>query len=96
MEFFPRIISTVEAIRLPEPNVYLIMIGVDPDFQGQGVGKMLIENVMEIARGVPGCKGVGLDTEDEKNVRIYQACGFEVVQETKLEDMPIYAMWRAL
>jgi GNAT superfamily N-acetyltransferase len=96
MDFFPRFISTIESIKLPEPNIYLIMIGVDPDFQGQGLGKMLIEYVMEIARGVPGCLGVGLDTEDEKNVHIYRACGFEVVQETNLDDLPIYVMWRGV
>lgn len=94
--FFPRFISTIEAIKLPEPHVYLIMIGVDPEYQGQGVGKMLIEHIMEIARSIPDCKGVGLDTQDEKNVHIYRACGFDLVRETSLDDMPIYVMWRSI
>lgn len=95
-DFFTRFIKVVESIELPQPNVYLVMIGVDPEFQGQGVGKMLIEKVMEMAREVPDCKGVGLDTEDEVNVRIYEACGFRVLAERQVDDLPVYVLWRPI
>lgn len=94
-QFFPRFIQMVETIELPQPSAYLIMIGVDPDFQGQGVGRKLIDYCFDLANENPDNKGMGLDTEDEKNVEIYRRCGFEVVKEMRLDDMPIYAMWRA-
>ncbi|MBC8064957.1 MAG: GNAT family N-acetyltransferase [Chlorobia bacterium] len=95
-DFFTRFIAVVESVELPQPNVYLVMIGVDPNFQGQGVGKMLIEKVMDMAREVPDCKGVGLDTEDEVNVRIYERCGFKVTAERQIDDLPVYVMWRSM
>ncbi len=95
-DFFPRFIAEVEAIELPQPSSYLIMIGVDPDYQGQGLGKMLIDYCIELSMAIPGCRGMGLDTEDEKNVRIYEKCGFTVVGERRLDDLPIYVMFREI
>lgn len=92
--FFPRFIEMVESIKLPQPSAYLIMIGVDPEFQGRGVGRKLIEYCFELANENPEILGMGLDTEDEKNVDIYRRCGFEVVNEMRLDDMPIYVLWR--
>ncbi len=93
-QFFPRFIEMVDTIELPKPSAYLIMIGVDPAFQGQGVGRRLIDYCFDLANENPENQGMGLDTEDEKNVEIYRRCGFEVVKEMRLDDMPIYALWR--
>jgi len=95
-EFFPRFIAATESIKLPEPHTYLIMLGVHPEFQGQGVGKRIIEQVVEMSRTIPGCKGVGLDTEEAENVKIYESCGFTVHGQTSVDDMPIWVLWRPL
>lgn len=95
-QFFPRFIEKVETIKLLQPSAYLIMIGVDPEFQGMKVGRNLIDYCFDLAREIPDCKGMGLDTQDPKNVEIYRRCGFEVVDETSLDDMPIYVLWRGL
>ena len=69
------------------------MIGVRPEFQGQGVGRKLLAEVELIGRSIPGCRGVALDTETEHNTRVYQRCGYQIVGETALDDLPIWVMF---
>jgi ribosomal protein S18 acetylase RimI-like enzyme len=60
----------------PMPHWYLMMLGVDPAYQGQGLGDALIQPVMGRAKseGVP-CY---LETFKEANVRFYEKRGFRV------------------
>lgn len=60
-----------------EPHWYLMVLGVDPPHQGQGVGSALIAPMLERADSehLP-CY---LETAKEKNVAFYQRHGFEVV-----------------
>jgi GNAT superfamily N-acetyltransferase len=92
-DFFPRFLDQVMESGLPDPHAYLIMIGVDPAHQGRGVGKSIIEDAARRAKEA-GCLGLGLDTQDEKNVQIYRSCGFEVVDRRQVDDLPIWIMWR--
>jgi GNAT superfamily N-acetyltransferase len=64
---------------VPEPHWYTMVVGVDPAFQGQGLGRALLEPVMEKARteGVP----VYLETAQPKNVSFYKKIGFNVLRE---------------
>jgi GNAT superfamily N-acetyltransferase len=93
-DFFSRFLATVDSIPLPNPHVLLGMLGVDPEFQGKGIGRQLVERVIDIARDTPGCKGIALDTEGQATVRLYEACGFSVVGQTSVDDVPIWVMWR--
>jgi ribosomal protein S18 acetylase RimI-like enzyme len=62
---------------MKKPHWYLMMLGVSPDFQGQGIGGMLLEPVLQQAdrEGFP-CY---LETSTEDAVRFYQRHGFEVI-----------------
>lgn len=64
------------------PHWYLVMLGVAPGFQGQGVGGTLIQPVLQQADrdGVP-CY---LETSTERGVNFYQKHGFEVVRSEQL------------
>ena len=64
----------------PGPHWYLGVIGVDPDLQGTGVGRRLVEHVVSRADadGVP-CY---LETAQPKNVQFYVNRGFEVKVDT--------------
>jgi GNAT superfamily N-acetyltransferase len=60
-----------------EPLWLLDSIAVDPQVQGRGYGRALIE--MGLSKAVlTGC-GAILSTGTERNVSIYQTCGFHVV-----------------
>jgi ribosomal protein S18 acetylase RimI-like enzyme len=58
------------------PHWYLWALGVDPPYQGQGVGGQLLQPVLAEAdaAGLP-CY---LETETERNVAFYRKHGFDV------------------
>lgn len=68
---------------VPLRHWYLMVLGVDPPQQGQGVGSALIGPALALADagGLP-CY---LETEKERNVPFYVRRGFEVVVE---DDLP--------
>lgn len=60
------------------PHWYLFLIGVDPTFQGKGYANALIKPMLtRIDKEHLSCY---LETQDEKNISIYERYGFEVVQ----------------
>ena len=67
----------------PEDHWYLMVLGVDPPRQGQGVGSALMAPVLgrADAAGVP-CY---LETQKDINVKLYRKHGFDVVVE---DDLP--------
>jgi len=64
---------------IPEAHYYLMVLGVDPASQGQGLGVSLVRPVLEKAdtAGLP-CY---LETTNPKNPAFYQKLGFRVVDE---------------
>ncbi|RXR22343.1 GNAT family N-acetyltransferase [Oerskovia turbata] len=58
------------------PHHYLTMIGVDPAAQGAGLGRVLLDDVVELAERDPRSAGVGLDTENPDNLGFYARHGF--------------------
>jgi ribosomal protein S18 acetylase RimI-like enzyme len=67
---------------VPKRHWYLMVLGVDPPRQGQGVGGDLIQPVLALAdRDELPCY---LETSKEINVRFYEKHGFEVVVEGDL------------
>ncbi len=65
---------------MPGPHWYLMILGVDPPFQGRGVGGELIQPILAEADrdGLPAY----LETQKARNVPFYRKHGFEVVVET--------------
>ena len=58
----------------------LFGLAVHPSARGQGIGRALVEAVLEAARAIPGLELVQL-TVTESNTparRLYTSCGFEV------------------
>jgi ribosomal protein S18 acetylase RimI-like enzyme len=76
------------------PHFYLMTIGVDPKFQGQGLGSALLEaNLAKIdAKGLPAY----LESSSPKNVPLYRRYGFEVTKEFRPapDAPPLWGMWR--
>jgi ribosomal protein S18 acetylase RimI-like enzyme len=77
---------------MKENHQYIILLGVDPDKQGQGYGRRLMLPVLKLAEE----KGQScyLETHGEKNVSFYNKLGFKVISEDILPGTDIiqYAM----
>jgi len=74
--------------------LYLVIIGVVPQYQGQGFGGQLLSAL--IAEGEQAGVPIYLETETEENVSIYEHFGFEVIQEITLPvvHLPMWEMVR--
>ena len=76
----------------PEPHLYLGMIGVSPTFQGEGIGRKLLEPVLKKAdRTNMPCY---LETTTTGAVRFYERLGFEVVHQDTFLDHQYWLMKR--
>lgn len=64
---------------IKDPHQYLILIGVEPEKQGQAFGSKLLLPILKVAeeKGQP-CY---LETHGDKNVAIYKKYGFKIVSE---------------
>jgi ribosomal protein S18 acetylase RimI-like enzyme len=74
--------------------IYLMIIGVASEFQGQGFGGKLLRALIEKSErgGVP----IYLETETERNVRMYERLGFRVLNQITLPlvNLPMWEMVR--
>ncbi|WP_237741425.1 GNAT family N-acetyltransferase [Bacillus bingmayongensis] len=72
---------------------YLIMIGVNPENQGKGIGKALLQHLLHTVHTNNKSQGVALDTENTKNISLYQRFGFSLSGETQIDKVPVYCMF---
>ena len=74
-------------------HIYLEVIGVQPQHQGKGWGRILLETLFTESkeRMLP----VYLETETEKNRDMYVKCGFTVLKEIQVPEFNI-PMWELL
>lgn len=89
-----RTLSLMDAHHPKEPHFYLMLLGVDPDRQGQGIGSDLLREVLD------GCDRDGvpayLEASSPRNVPLYERWGFVVREQL---DLPgggpaLWPMWR--
>ena len=86
--------SRIHERHAPSRYWFLHVIGVDPVFQGKGYAATLLGPILtRIDEEQLPCY---LDTEDEKNVPIYQHYGFEILEEAIIPrtEVRIWAMLR--
>jgi len=67
----------------PKEFVYLDFIGIDPLFQGQGIGSTLVQEIIAFAKqqNLP----LYLETSTVENIAFYKKNGFEQYGELQLE-----------
>ena len=88
---FMKVMNTFEHLHdrdMAVPHWYLFILGVDPPRQGQGLGGVLMSDVLARAdaEGLP-CY---LETQKTINVPFYQKHGFQVVVEDDIPNGPHY------
>ncbi len=71
--------------------IYLFTIGVSREFQGKGFGGKLLRAIVEKAEIER--KPMYLETQNEKNVSLYEKYGFHVVKKIDLPDPLNLPMW---
>jgi ribosomal protein S18 acetylase RimI-like enzyme len=93
----PRVLkalTVLEAKHPREPHYYLAFIGVDPDWQGRGLGGAVLAPVLERcdAEGMPAF----LEASTPRNRALYERHGFTVMEEFTLGRgaPPQWRMWR--
>jgi ribosomal protein S18 acetylase RimI-like enzyme len=79
-----RIIGSVRAYS-KEGTCYIGRLVVHPDFQNQGIGTRLMNDIETIFYG---CKRFELFTGDksERNLRLYQKLGYGIIKTAKMTD----------
>ena len=70
---------------LSETTAYLWVLGVDPAWQGEGLGGAVLRSAL-VGMHAAGFDRCLLRTDDEPNVAFYRRQGFEVEEE--LDDLP--------
>ena len=77
-----RLLALIDRLHMKEPHYYVECLGVDPDHQGKGLGRSLLEPVLAMADrdGVP----TYLETSKPSNLSFYRAFGFDVTNEVSL------------
>jgi ribosomal protein S18 acetylase RimI-like enzyme len=76
------VMDRIHKARMPEPHWYLLLVGVDPELQGRGIGSALVKDgLAEVdGRGHP-CY---LETSERRNLAFYERHGFAVIEEVTL------------
>ncbi len=69
---------------VPEPHWYLMIVGVDPELQGRGLGTALVKE--GLARADQANCPCYLETSEERNLAFYERHGFVVVETATLGD----------
>lgn len=80
MEF----VEKIHKEQAPEDHWYLMVLGVEPQRQGQGIGSALMQPAL--AKADAAHLPAYLETQKEINVTLYRRHGFDVVVETDLPD----------
>jgi GNAT superfamily N-acetyltransferase len=66
------------------PQLHVNMLGVRRAFQGQGLARLLLEEVHRLSEQHPDSTGVSLTTEDARNITFYQHLGYQVIGEARV------------
>ena len=76
-----------------EPHHFLGVIGVHPESQGLGFGRILMDEVARMSRDHPHSTGVCLNTESRHNVRFYEHLGYRVIGHRAIDGLETWCMF---
>jgi ribosomal protein S18 acetylase RimI-like enzyme len=74
------------------PHWYVFVVGVDPERQGRGIGRAMLDTLLE--RIDASSEPAYLETDREENVDFYGRAGFRVADAREIFGTPIWTLWR--
>jgi GNAT superfamily N-acetyltransferase len=81
-------------VALPTSYYTLDILAVSPDFQGKGIGRLLLEHIHSYCDQDEQAAGIYLYTGDEKNTDIYRRFGYTVVEAKQGGLLTVWHMFR--
>lgn len=81
-------------VALPDVYYTLDILAVSPDYQGQGIGRLLLEHIHAHCDQDEQAAGIYLYTGDERNTHIYRHFGYEVVEAKQGGPLTVWHMFR--
>jgi ribosomal protein S18 acetylase RimI-like enzyme len=72
-----------------------VFIGIDPTFQGQGLGRAFLENIHQLVENDSQSIGIGLDTENPGNVPLYESFGYKLSGTNPLDPITVFCLFRS-
>jgi ribosomal protein S18 acetylase RimI-like enzyme len=79
---FSALVERYHKKHAPDPHCYLFFIGVDPAFQGKGfAARLLMPVLVSLEKKDIACY---LNTQNERNIPLYEHFGFQVVERVTL------------
>ncbi|MEC7814919.1 MAG: GNAT family N-acetyltransferase [Pseudomonadota bacterium] len=80
---------------LPQPQAHqLPLMGVDPKYQHQGYGRVLLQAVEKLCEENPRGAGLVLDTGNSRYLPFYESEGFRSLGKVRLGDFEDHVMFR--
>jgi ribosomal protein S18 acetylase RimI-like enzyme len=90
-----KLLWVIERLHPVEPHHYVLIIGVRPDAQGQGVGIELMQPMIKSADQT--AVNIYLESSNPKNIQFYEKLGFKLLNEIYplKNGPPMFRMLRA-
>jgi len=80
---------------LPAKNHRMVsLIGIHPDFQKQGLGKLLLETIHDVTDNDQNSIGLFLDTGNNRYLEFYKSLSYEIFTELPLGNMQEFVLFR--
>jgi GNAT superfamily N-acetyltransferase len=78
--------DAVNTVGVEQPNVHVNMIGVVGPYLGQGLARLLLNEVHARSAAHSESEGVSLTTEFPANVSLYEHFGYEIVGHVQVDE----------
>lgn len=92
--FLNSYMKTTFSMRPKEPHHYLVFIGIDPNLQGQGLGRAFLEHIHQLVENDSNSIGIGLDTENPENVPLYEYFGYKLRGTESLDPITAFCLFK--